>query len=334
MFDGELIQLRSCSISCHSEVVESDPARLTRHRSRASRVSARFYLPERGLHPGCARGSGISPAEPSPRRPDFAAWLACQCSATGARLERSAVIGRRARDVHGTPDRDAQDLRRPGGDRDREHAAVQRAADASDLTESLEQQTATSEILRVISQSQRDVQPVFDTIAANARKLCEAAFAVVYTFDGRLIHVAAAEGYQSGGARGDSPQSTRCDRAAAVPPPAPILTRAVVYVPDVREDPDYDLGPGSSGRVSLRSCCAYASRRQPNWSDHRHGRRTRDVLRPADRHAPDLRRPGGDRDREHAAVQRAADPQPRPDRIAGAADGDQRDPARDQPVAA
>ncbi len=37
-----------------------------------------------------------------------------------------------------------------------------------DLTESLEQQTATSEILRVISQSQRDVQPVFEAIAANA----------------------------------------------------------------------------------------------------------------------------------------------------------------------
>ena len=37
-----------------------------------------------------------------------------------------------------------------------------------DLTESLEQQTATSEILRVISQSQSDVQPVFETIAVNA----------------------------------------------------------------------------------------------------------------------------------------------------------------------
>ena len=42
-----------------------------------------------------------------------------------------------------------------------------------DLTESLEQQTATSEILRVISQSQHDVQPVFEAIAANATKLCD-----------------------------------------------------------------------------------------------------------------------------------------------------------------
>ena len=41
-----------------------------------------------------------------------------------------------------------------------------------DLTEALEQQTATSEILRVISSRQRDVQPVFEAIAANAARSC------------------------------------------------------------------------------------------------------------------------------------------------------------------
>src|SRR5216683_6639910 len=57
-----------------------------------------------------------------------------------------------------------------------------------DLTEALEQQTATSEILRVISQSQTDVQPVFETVAANALRLCEATFSVVNRFDGELLH--------------------------------------------------------------------------------------------------------------------------------------------------
>src|SRR5207342_278797 len=60
-----------------------------------------------------------------------------------------------------------------------------------DLIEALEQQTATSEILRVISQSPTDVQPVFDTIADAALNLCKAANAIVFTFDGELIRLAA-----------------------------------------------------------------------------------------------------------------------------------------------
>jgi hypothetical protein len=57
------------------------------------------------------------------------------------------------------------------------------------LTETLEQQTATGEILRVISSSPTDVQPVFATIARNARRLCEADSAAVFTYDGELIHL-------------------------------------------------------------------------------------------------------------------------------------------------
>jgi two-component system, NtrC family, sensor kinase len=57
--------------------------------------------------------------------------------------------------------------------------------------EALEQKTATGEVLRVISQSPTDTQPVFDTIVAAALKLCSAGSAIVFTFDGQLIHPAA-----------------------------------------------------------------------------------------------------------------------------------------------
>ena len=111
----------------------------------------------------------------------------------------------------------------------------------NELKERLEQQTATSEILRVISQSQRDVQPVFETIAANARKLCDATFGQVFTFDGELIHLVAAEGYSPEGLEAtQQAYPMRPGRGGAAA--RAVLTRAVVYIPDVREDAEYRLG--------------------------------------------------------------------------------------------
>src|SRR5438093_4131204 len=59
-----------------------------------------------------------------------------------------------------------------------------------DLSEALEQQTATGEILRVISSSPTDVQPVFDNIGRSAVRLCEARFAAVYRYDGDVLDLA------------------------------------------------------------------------------------------------------------------------------------------------
>jgi two-component system, NtrC family, sensor kinase len=56
-----------------------------------------------------------------------------------------------------------------------------------DLTEALEQQTATSEILRVIASSPSDLQPVFQTILDNAVRLCEAQNGAVFRFDGEVF---------------------------------------------------------------------------------------------------------------------------------------------------
>ncbi|MGQ0579452.1 MAG: GAF domain-containing protein [Betaproteobacteria bacterium] len=107
-----------------------------------------------------------------------------------------------------------------------------------DLTELLEQQTATSDILRVISQSQRDVQPVFETIAANARKLCGAASGWVFTFDGEFINVAAADS-ASPEALETINQVFPMRPARSVVVARAILTRTLVYVPDIRQDPEY-----------------------------------------------------------------------------------------------
>jgi len=66
--------------------------------------------------------------------------------------------------------------------------------------EAREQQAATTDILRVISGSPSDVQPVFDTIAATALRLCEARLCTVFTFDGTLIHLVASHHVSTDGA--------------------------------------------------------------------------------------------------------------------------------------
>jgi GAF domain-containing protein len=56
-----------------------------------------------------------------------------------------------------------------------------------DLTVALEQQTATAEILRVISNSPTEVQPVFDAVAASSTRLCDGLYGLVFRFDGEML---------------------------------------------------------------------------------------------------------------------------------------------------
>jgi len=123
-----------------------------------------------------------------------------------------------------------------------------------ELTEALEQRTATAEILQVISRSQTDVQPVFDTIAAAALKLCRASSGLVFTFDGELIHLVANANLNPKDAdawRRSFPRRPSRDTAAT----RAILTGSIAAVPDVLQDPEYAIG-ATAATTGFRSALA------------------------------------------------------------------------------
>jgi GAF domain-containing protein/anti-sigma regulatory factor (Ser/Thr protein kinase) len=112
----------------------------------------------------------------------------------------------------------------------------------NETKESLERQTATSEILRVISSSPTDVQPVFEAITDSAMRLFSAWAAAVFRYEGQLISMAAA--------RGGLPGSADAVMAHLQAPHAPTeerpedrtaLTRTIQHVVDV--DNDMSWGP-------------------------------------------------------------------------------------------
>src|SRR5262249_10603107 len=104
-----------------------------------------------------------------------------------------------------------------------------------ELTESLEQQTATADILRVISSSPTDVQPVFQSIAESAVRLSGGLFGSVYRFDGELIHMVAHHNYPPA-ALEFSERIFPMRPSRQVFTGRAILERAVVNVGDVSQD--------------------------------------------------------------------------------------------------
>jgi GAF domain-containing protein len=117
--------------------------------------------------------------------------------------------------------------------------AIENARLFNETKEALEKQTATAEILGVISGTPTDTQPVFEAIVRRATKLCEAAYANVFRYDGEQVHWVTSDGWPPdllSALQSAYPRKPDRSRAAG----RVVLDKHAVHVEDTRSDPDYD----------------------------------------------------------------------------------------------
>ena len=135
------------------------------------------------------------------------------------------------------------------------HAGLERKVEerTRDLRESLEQQTATAEILRVISSSPTDIQPVLDAVAESAGRLCDGDSVGIFHADGNGLRLAAAWG---------AFPSIRIDETIPIRREfingRAILDRKVIHIPDflLESDDDFVGAKAYAARLGFRAALA------------------------------------------------------------------------------
>ena len=173
-------------------------------------LARRMVVPIQALRTGAARlGSGDLGQRIAIKTGDEVEALATQFNDMAARLQESYA--------------------------DLEHKVDVRTRELSEL---LEQQTATSEVLRVISSSPGELEPVFASMLEKAVAICEAKFGNIYRWDGDALHLAAT--YNTPPAFAEARRYSALKRPGALTVTGRVLaTKAVVHVADAAEQPGY-----------------------------------------------------------------------------------------------
>ena len=207
------------------------------------------------------------------------------------------------------------------------YAGLERKVDerTRELTDSLEQQTAISEILRVISGSPTDVRPMLDAIAERALRLCDAAEAGILLRRGRQASLCDRLRHDAVFEKGELLALTR-----KLVVGRSIIDRVTLHYADLVPllDTEYPDARAHQERFGFRAILTVPLMREDTRDrrDHPLASRGRGLHRQAGRAGQDVRGPGGARDRERAPLQRDQG-------SAGAADGDSEDPGGDLELA-
>ena len=115
--------------------------------------------------------------------------------------------------------------------------AIQNARLFNETKEALEQQTATSDVLKVISRSTFDLDAVFQTLIESAARLCNAQICILFRRDGELMRVAASFGGNREFVQFLKQNPNAIDRGSVSGRAA--LERQTIHVPNIEADPDY-----------------------------------------------------------------------------------------------
>jgi GAF domain-containing protein/CheY-like chemotaxis protein len=118
----------------------------------------------------------------------------------------------------------------------------------TDLNESLEQQTAASKVLQVISRSQGDLEPVFASMLDNAVRICAASIGIIYRCEGGALRIVTTHGLPSAIAEGLKARSGRRPKADSIFGRM-MATGTVVHVADARTEKGY---VGTAGFTAAR----------------------------------------------------------------------------------